>query len=384
MIPKSLSATSCDSYETCPARWKANYIDRAAEEGSSAASLGTACHAALEHWIADGHYTADLERDEAMKVIKKLFTDAYRELFADDARFAEGLGMCVKWLDRQDWSGREVLSTEQKLEFPLPTSIGDIPFRYIWDRCDRLDDGSIEVVDYKTIMRPVQPEDLKHKIQPRAYALAAQLQYPDAKRIWVTYDMLRYEPVGVVFTVEENRETYRYLRNLAERIIADDAAPERLNANCRWCVRRHACETLQSHASVGGVYGITDPKAAADRRADLIHQKTAIELLVNELDEMVLQYMEESDTLEFRTERTKVVATTRATRTIDSERAAGIIGPDLLARYGKLNVSAVDEMLKGTELDDTEKSQLRQLIRKQHGKISLKTDPIAPTERTDA
>src|ERR1044071_34422 len=210
MIPKSLSATSVAAFENCPARWRAEFFDKAPQPTNEAAALGLAVHGALEDFIVNGYKPQG--DDKAAAMLENYFFHHYHDLFSDESRKAEGLTMCRTWFERTDLSGRTVLSTEKKDTFLIPTSAGKIPFNYLWDRCDKLDDKVLEVIDYKTIARPISPDGLKDKIQARCYGLAAQLQYPDAERVWVTFDLLRYDPVGIVFTKDDNRATWKYLK----------------------------------------------------------------------------------------------------------------------------------------------------------------------------
>jgi hypothetical protein len=181
-----------------------------------------------------------------------------------------------------------------------------IPFTFIWDRCDRHDDGTIEVVDYKTVIKPVQPNELKQRIQPRAYALAAMIKYPNATRILVTYDLLRYETVGTYFSREECIDTWRYLQALYVRILESDGTRETLNAECQYCVRKPVCKTLTEHSIGGGILGIDNPHDAADMRARLDGAQKALKSLIGELDALVLEYCEDAGLLEFDTGSTKV------------------------------------------------------------------------------
>src|SRR5690606_25707099 len=159
----------------------------------------------------------------------------------------------------------EVLSVEQKLNFPIKTSAGMIPFTYILDRLDKIENGVYEVVDYKSIRAYIRPEELKGKIQPRAYALAIQIQYPDAEKIFVSFDMLRHnEKIGVTFTRQDNIDTYRYLQRAAERIIAtdEDKTEETINEECKWCIKKTTCDTLARSVAAGTVHSLTIEQVA--------------------------------------------------------------------------------------------------------------------------
>jgi hypothetical protein len=376
--PKSLSASSALVFESCPARWTAEYYLRGRGLSGSAADLGTAAHLALEWWVQYGHHT---DPHSTVKTLLDLWKKAYDTYFpGDSSRYEEGAEMMVRWYERSHPLPHEVISTEEKQTFMLPTSVGEIPFNYIWDRCDRISPTEIEVVDYKSVSMPVQPEGLKDKIQARCYGLAAQLAHPEAERIWVTFDLLRFDPVGIVFTKEENRETWKYLRDLAERIIATDGnnAPERLNPECRWCIRKQVCGTLQKHSNVGGVLSITDPAEAAEKRLSLESLKGGIDAAIRELDEMILDHMEREELFEFETDNAVVKATTSRRRDVDSTMVGRIIGEELIAKYGSIGVGAIDKMIKAGEVTDAQADEIKKIIRYKHSSPSVKVAPKNP------
>jgi RecB family exonuclease len=370
----SLSATAAQVFELCEARWRAERVDWASSPGSRAAGLGTVCHAALEHFVHDKIYD-DLTCDQELMMLG-YYTKAYEAQFADKTHFEEGLALVLRWMRRQVWAGRRVLSTEVKENFMLPTSIGRIPVNFIWDRCDEMADGTIEVVDYKTNVAPLTHEDLMHNVQARLYGLAAQIKFPSAEMIWVTFDYLRHQPVGVRFTKEQNAETYRYMRRLAERIIVSEGKEETLNDQCKWCVRRHACGKLRDHVKVGGILGITDPAEAADRRRDLDAVAQAVKVMIEELDQVILAHMDDIEETEFKTDHTEVKLDVSSRRHVDDRLAAAVLGPDIMAKYGSLTMANIDALLKGKELDDVQKKELRELIFPKLGNPRVKTTKV--------
>lgn len=350
-------------------------MDRARSLSGDPANLGTAVHAVLERWVTEDHYRMSTA-GSPHAVVTKLWEDEYRKLFDDDRRYAEGLKMCLDWVARQNWNDREVLMAESKRTVELPTSAGKIPFNFVWDRCDRRANGDIEVVDYKTFARPIQPGDLSKKIQARAYSMAARIAYPDAERIWVTFDLLRWDAVGVVFTRDDDATTWRYLRAVAERILADDGTAETLNPDCRYCVRRFACNSLTSHVAAGGPLSITDGRVAADLRLKLDSAQKALESMVTELDAIILEHCETEGVTGFTTDSTFVKITASRRRHIDTKQVARVLGPTLVADHSKLSITELDKLLKGTELTPEQKSQVKQLITQQYGEPSVKTEPF--------
>lgn len=394
MQPTSLSASSVETYEACPALWKAQYIDKARGPSGRAAELGTACHSVLQSVVENcravladpaplGEYVTD-------SVLLNFWDREFNRMALDPKQFDEGKEMLLRWYNRNlDLNVAQVESTEVKSSFELYYTVDTpgektkftVPVNYIWDRSDRRPYNGgfeIEVVDYKTVSAPITTEGLHRKIQARLYSLAARLAYPDAERIWVTYDLLRYEPVGTVFTIDEDRETWLYLQSVFKRIIEDEQAREQLNPNCRWCLRKLSCEELTKNTKAGGSLALNDPKAAADQRAQLDAARSALGAAINELDEVILKYCEQEEIFEFGTDNNSVKISARKTRDIDTTTVVQIVGEEIAAEYGKIGVSAVDLMLKDSRLSSDQRGQLKQAFTNKFSEPSVKVNPIAP------
>jgi hypothetical protein len=392
MIPRTLSASSLNTAELCLARWKAENLNRGASLSNKAADTGTAVHGGLEYFvdwcILKGH-----KEDWTEAKLREFFEISYMETFRsgdfDAPTFADGWHLCKVWFKRTDLSNRRVLSVEEKLHFPLKTSVGIIPITYIRDRFDELsppdEDGSggrYEVVDYKTIRFAPKNSELKGKIQPRIYALATQIEYPQAEQIWVTFDCLRHDPIGsVMFTRDDNARTYRALQKAAERIIAwpdDKEPPETLNSECQYCIRKLFCKTMQSNQLAQGIMAVP-PDLAIQKIALVNHQLKALERVQEELNRIIVRHAEEMDLTEWvQPDGSKVKLSVSGRRNVDSRMVANVVGPAIAQRYGNFPMAAIDELLKGDELSDAQKAQLKGLIGKNYSDPSVKVIPSMP------
>jgi hypothetical protein len=385
--PKSFSATAFNVAELCLARYKAEHIDRSKGFGGTAANLGTAVHGALESYVKLVHL--DKQGAESEKILLDFFRLSYMQTFntseTNTIEYLEGVQMLKAWFKRTDFSKFEVISCEVKENFPIKTSIGEIPFNFIWDRHDRLDDGVYRVVDYKTNRWGLNPSDLKKKIQARAYGVAAQIKYPDAQRIWVQFDMLRHDgPVGIVFTRDDNIATWNFMKAKAEQIIAtpDTDVPETLNPECLFCSRITSCSALLKNVSIGGVLSMPKIGDMIDKRAELEWQKKAVESALSKLDEVIIGRARVEDQLEFESDMNRLRIGISATRAIDAERAEHVLPPEVANRYmGKsLTIGNVDKLLKGPELSEEQKSQLVSLIYMKRGEPRVKIEPKNPID----
>ncbi|MBT8212180.1 MAG: PD-(D/E)XK nuclease family protein, partial [Acidimicrobiia bacterium] len=277
----------------------------------------------------------------ALDFLLERYEHHYHVLFTDRSRFREGKEMLEKWLSTQDWDGFEVIETEVRHEEMIPTSIGDIPFVYIFDRLDRRNDGSIRVVDYKSWIRPIQAEQIHDSIQFRMYAAMAYRMYPDAPRIWVVADQLRYDPVGATFSPTECEEIYAELVDLLEEIIATEEPAETLNEDCRYCVRKHQCDTLWLHSRFDGPLALDDPPALAAQRYQVDSAIKALRGILGDIDDALIAHAEEEGVTGFvGNDGVAVKLSIRRKNIADPllvARALGEHGQTFADRYGEMS-----------------------------------------------
>lgn len=387
MEPKSFSATAFDVAQLCLARYKAEHIDRSKGFGGTAASLGTSVHGALELYVK----TVILEgkAPESLKLLEDYFKMSYMSTFStteiNTIEFLEGWEMLKKWYKRTDFTKFKVLSCEVKENFPINTSIGPIPFNFIWDRHDQLGENTYRVVDYKTNRWGLNPGDLRDKVQARAYGLAAQIKYPDAERIWVEFDMLRHDgPVGIVFSRDDNIATWAFMKRQAEAIISAPAdPPETLNTQCLFCVRKTECSALRKNIDVGGVMKTgADIERLVDVRAELEYQKKAVTAAIADLDKVILGRAKEEDRLDFESTLFTMKVGVSARRAIDAERAEHVLPKEIIDRYFRksITIAEVTKLLKGNELTEEQKDALGSLIYMHKGEPSVKIESKNPID----
>lgn len=383
MIPRSLSASALQTAEACLFRYKHENFDRIPSMGNSAASTGTAVHGALELFVK-AVFLEKTANWEDEKLLLDLYEVSYMQTFnsADTAtaEFEDGLELVKKWYARTELKD-EVISCEVKENFRIKTSVGEIPFNFIWDRADKISDTEYRVVDYKTVRVPVSAEELKSRIQPRAYALAAQIKWPNAERIWVTYDLLRHDPVGIVFTREDNVAFWKYLKRAAERIIATDEEnpPQTLNPDCRFCIVKQKCETLQKSIAGGTTFSV-NPEEAAVRKMKVSSQIKALEAFEAELDSILVKEAEARDEISWDTGDVHVDITASRRRTLNSHSAAKVLGPELTAKYGSFTLGNIDKILKEENLTPEQREALKEAIGVKWGEPSAKVKPLSPIE----
>lgn len=376
MIPKSFSATSLQLADGCLSRYKAHVIDRGAQFQGNAANVGLVCHEVLEKLVKE----VFIKKNTAFwgwDYVQKLLDQAFMDIIGPNQsvpEYGDALGLVRKWFDAErryeDLAAVQVLSVESKNFFQVPAGVrGDdgvvreekFTVNYIMDRIERIGPGEYKVVDYKSQWVPLTYDQLKDKIQARLYALAVQIVYKDAERIWVEFDFLRHDAVSVVFTKKDNADTWRMLKRSVQRVIdtSDEEAEkaETINSECGWCVKKATCKALASNVDVGGLLSLS-VEEAAERFVRISQQVKALKQLETELSDLLLKQLMAAATIDLDLDEVRIQFKRSQRRNIDQATVAQILGPELFAEVGSLTLGKLDELRASGRLTQNQKVEL--------------------------
>jgi hypothetical protein len=384
VLPKSLSASALNVAISCPSRYYAENIQRGADIQGDAANLGIALHAALEKFILGIKIRKDLKWD--LEVLLALYDLTYSEVIGPDRsrpEYRDGRQLLTNWFHRDyifdDIFGAKTLSVESKNSFPVRVEhngrVVEVPFNYIFDRLDKISDDEMRVVDYKSGRFAISADDLRENVQARAYAVAVATKYPQVKKIWVEFDFLRHEKIGVVFTREDNIATYRFIQRALRDILDMDETkelPEVLNPECGWCVRKATCSQLASNVNVGGIMSL-DIDTQALKFRDVTSQLKALTVLKNDLEKALILAANQQDTYEIDTERTRIRIGANMRRQIDQDAAKKILGDNIYSQYrGGIKLQDLDDIENRVDLTSGQKAAIKTTVTRAAGNPSVK------------
>lgn len=381
---RTISASGFKVYDKCPSRYEAEYLlaKRGSQRSSRPALIGTVVHKALEDYVQDVYI--DKGRSPDLQYLLDLLEVAWSaesDLGSPegDPDYDAALGMLSTWFNRTDLTDVEVLSVEQRQSIEVPTSAGPRSFNYVWDRCDRYtdDDGTtvIRIVDYKTVWMNRGIGEIMDDLQVRMYGVAAAIQFKaeEPGRIEIQMDLLRHGNNTVSFDIEELRQFYLDMVDLAETIIADDAPVERLNSECHFCIKKATCETLRASALAGSVSAIADePDKLMEAKSVLSSQKKAIEEALKEVDAELRNTLDEQQMKALVGTEYKATSTTRRTRKLDPFKVAEVIGPSKFSRIAKITLKSLDDLIKGGQLTEEQQAKLDRITEYESGASTVK------------
>lgn len=256
-LPRSLSPSRVTSFTDCPLAFRLRAIDRIPEPPSPHATKGTLVHQVLERLIWD-HAAGDRTRAAAAAELdqawKELLGDPlFTELELDDTAAAEFRADAAQLIENyfalEDPNTVEAVGVEVSMEADL----GGLRLRGIIDRLDRLADGTLVIVDYKTGRAPSPRFERGKLTGVHLYALLCELNL-GAVPVEVRLLHLR-EPV--VITARPSAQT---LRGQRQRTIAVWHAIERACERVDFQPRPSGLCSYCSYQALCPAFGGTPPE----------------------------------------------------------------------------------------------------------------------------
>jgi len=362
-----LSYSRLSRFETCPLSYRLHYIEKKQAEPGLPLRFGKTIHAVLERLIkevVDDERTGPLSEERAIELYREAW--GAERLTGMDV-FAEGLAILRRFIAEQGVvDHRDVLAVEK--EFRLP--VGPFEVLGFIDRVDWIDDETVEVIDYKTNHQLFTRDEVDTSLQMSLYEVAVRRLWPWAKKVKLTFWMLRH---GVrqqtTRTEEQLADALAYVETLGRQTETATEYPARLNTNCSYCDHRKQCpayaEALKGKREFI-VEDLADLEGVAREREEVARLAKALYARKEELEDILKAQLKERDELVLGGVRYRMFATTsldyplEPTLTLLAD-ATGLSRDEVLGKLGAIDKKALDALLKslGKKLDKPRVSLLK-------------------------
>lgn len=362
-----LSYSRLSRFETCPLSYRLHYIEKKQAEPGLPLRFGKTIHAVLERLIkevVDDERTGTLSEERAIELYREAW--GAEQLTGMDV-FAEGLAILRRFIAEQGVvDHRDVLAIEK--EFRLP--VGPFEVLGFIDRVDWIDDETVEVIDYKTNHQLFTRDEVDTSLQMSLYEVAVRRLWPWAKKVKLTFWMLRH---GVrqqtTRTEEQLADALAYVETLGRQTETATEYPARLNTNCSYCDHRKQCpayaEALKGKREFI-VEDLADLEGVAREREEVARLAKALYARKEELEDILKAQLKERDELVLGGVRYQMFATTsldyplEPTLTLLAD-ATGLSRDEVLGKLGAIDKKALDALLKslGKKLDKPRVSLLK-------------------------
>lgn len=233
-IKVSISSLGC--YEQCPRKYKYQYLDKLPRRSFEHLDVGNYVHEVLEYFHSEINVLqAPFKKEDLLKKIAKERWSGYSTKISQEGliKSRDLLKSYLQYIDRTFMP--DVLATEDEFMFNITDNI---IMRGIVDRIDRMPDGSLRILDYKT----GKSKNL-HKFQIQVYGIHLKNKYPETEDYTGTFLVLPEGPKEVNYALKTSE-----LQPIADSIAAQatsimedqtwDPKPTRL---CDYCDFNNHC-----------------------------------------------------------------------------------------------------------------------------------------------
>lgn len=243
-----ISYSALETFKRCPLKFKFQYIDKIKTPKSKEALFGTLLHNALKILHEPG-LIVPTEED----ILKYLSDNWPAAVYGSEQESALAFGQAVKIM--KDYYAKNypadftVLALETSFEVPIKTSQETHSLSGKIDRIDKIADGALEVIDYKTTKKMPSQEAVDKDLQLSIYHLGVANRWPSLVQAGQPlktslYFLKHGEKLSATRSAEDLAATKESIIkdfeiiSLAQRTSQFAATP---NALCDWCEFQKNC-----------------------------------------------------------------------------------------------------------------------------------------------
>jgi len=219
----SISPSKMSTYLACPVKYRYTYLDSRARwllKAKSYYSFGTTLHRVLQRFHDTGD-TGVATTAEVLAAYEESWIDAG---YSSAEEMAESFGEGRQILERyvEDVQSRPAGAKTILVERQIRYDFGDFVLIGRVDRVDEYEDGTLEVVDYKSGRSSVSEEDVATDIAMCCYQLLLRKKYP-GRNVRARIIALRTHESAIASLADSELEEFeRDITTLAREILSEN------------------------------------------------------------------------------------------------------------------------------------------------------------------
>jgi putative RecB family exonuclease len=370
-----LSYSRLTRFEQCPLSFKLHYIDKLESSPNMSLRFGKVIHAVLERLfreLIEQELTGMLSEERALELYSRA---CMAEGLLGFALFEEGVEILKDFIRREGVvDHRNILAVEKEFEIKA----GPFPVCGFIDRVDNVDDETINVIDYKTNRVLFTREEVDTNLQLSLYQIVAHKLWPWAKKVKLTFHMLRH---GICMETERTPEqldaALRYIETLGRMTEETETYEPRLNTNCIYCDHQAQCPAY-AEALEGKQHfickDIRDLEAVAKEREEVSQIAKVAYARKKELEDVLKTHLKDKDELVLGGMRYAMFNTAKVVyplmSTLEVLEQSGLTRDELLEQIATVDNKAVEKLLKEIAKPDKHKATL---LKAELGAVAKKT-----------
>lgn len=236
-LPRPLSHSSISMYQECPQKYKFKYIDKIPEKPKHFFSFGSSVHEALEYFYGVTALPAPT-LEQVLQYLKDHWkSEGYKDETQEAQYFDDGKVILTAFYKKHI----ESYHIPFFVEYNFNLEVDGVPVTGKVDRIDKLEDGRIAILDYKT-GKAIPADRVAGDSQLTMYQMACE-ELLGAKVARLTFYHL---PSLKELTIERHSQDQvdvlrRRVVTTAEGIMQEAFAPKPDEKKCFWCDYKPIC-----------------------------------------------------------------------------------------------------------------------------------------------
>jgi RecB family exonuclease len=282
-----LSYSAISSYERCPLSYRFQYIDRIEVAPSPYLSFGRSLHSALE-WLYKRDIPEPPELEELLSHLDAVWvSEGYGDLEEERHFHAHAREILTVFYNSNIPKFRLPILVEERFELEMDGYL----LTGVIDRVDCAEDGSIEIIDYKTNRRLPELSRLREDLQLPIYQMACREVWGISPAKLTFYYLVTNKRYTTRPYDAERLNSVRERLNQVASQIASGQFPPVPNRLCTWCSYEDICPARNPS-------GLLEEDYRARYRALLQRRErldAVIEELVREMHELNIPLADHAD-----------------------------------------------------------------------------------------
>ncbi|MCD6429311.1 UvrD-helicase domain-containing protein [bacterium] len=245
-LPPYFSYTQLAAFEKCPLQYKFAHILKIPRAGSATLSFGKTMHNTLLRFVKESIVSNQLSLERLYEIYNEEWIDEWYESKSHKEQYYQlGKNSLKMFFERFKEKSPKIkeINGVLALELPFSLKIKDYTIKGKIDRIDELEDGTIEIIDYKT-GKPKEKLNKEEKEQLLIYQLAAE-EVLKLQPKQLTYYYLDAGQELSFPSIKEKEEFKEKIVQEIEKIQNSEFEPTP-GFHCKFCDFKHICEFRKS------------------------------------------------------------------------------------------------------------------------------------------
>ena len=287
-LPRPLSHSSISLYTECPLKYKLKYVDKIPEKPKHFFSFGQSVHLALEFFYGGKALPAPSLEELHQSLKENWVSVGYRDQEQEAEYFQQGKDILTGYYKKH--AAKFELPLHVEYNFQL--TVDGVPVTGKVDRIDRLDDGRLSILDYKT-GKKLAVDRIETDAQLTMYQLACESGLGAEVGKLTFYHLPSLKPHSVGRRPEALvGGLRRKIVDTAAAIVAERFDPKPSESACRWCDYKAYCPIFAKQpAAATSPPADGDLAALIDRYGDILGRAAEAEREAAEVKAAILSIL---------------------------------------------------------------------------------------------